>query len=318
MKQRGEFGLIELIKEHFPTPEGMEGIGDDCATVPTSGEDLLTTTDMLIEGVHFLRSKSRPEDIGWKAAAVNLSDIAAMGGTSVATFLSIALPRDAQGEWIEGFVEGYAAISHLFGVPLLGGDTTSSLRDIAINVTVEGRCERGGAIPRRGARVGHTIFVTGPLGDSGGGLRALIDEVEHTPEVEYLTAKHLRPMPRLAEGRKLFATGMVGAMMDISDGIASDLGHILRASGVGATVELSSLPISDQLATFCRQRGLNKYELATSAGEDYELLLTAPAELASQVSFPLYPIGEITEGDGIEWLLNGEETDFNAKGFTHF
>lgn len=318
MKQRGEFELIELIKTHFPTPEGMEGIGDDCATVTTSGEDLLTTTDMLIEGVHFLRSKSRPEDIGWKAAVVNLSDIAAMGGTPVATFLSIALPRDAQGEWIEGFVEGYAAISHLFGVPLLGGDTTSSLRDIAINVTVEGRCERGRGIPRRGARVGHTIFVTGPLGDSGGGLQALLDNVEHTPEVEYLTAKHLRPMPRLAEGRKLLSTGMVGAMMDISDGVASDLGHILRASGVGATVELTSLPISDQLTTFCQQRELNKYELATSAGEDYELLLTAPAELASLVDFPLYPIGEITEGDGIEWLLNGEETDFNAKGFTHF
>ena len=318
MKQRGEFGLIELIKEHFPTPEGMVGIGDDCATVPTSGDDLLTTTDMLIEGVHFVRSKSSPEDVGWKSAAVNLSDIAAMGGTPVATFLSIALPRDAQGEWVERFVEGYAAISHLFGVPLLGGDTTSSLRDIAINVTVEGRCERGRAISRRGAQVGHTIFVTGALGDSGGGLKALLDGDERTPEVEYLTAKHMRPMPRLAEGRELLATGVVGAMMDISDGIASDLGHILRASGVGAVVELSSLPISEQLATFCGARGLNKFEFATSAGEDYELLLTAPAELATQVSFPLYPIGTIVEGEGIEWQLDGEQTEFNPQGYTHF
>ena len=242
-----------------------------------------------------------------------------MGGEGVATFLSIALPKDAQGEWAERFVEGYAAISRTFGVPLLGGDTTSSLRDIAINVGVVGRCESGRAALRSGARVGDTIFVTGTLGDSGAGLKALLADLEKCTEVEYLVEKHLRPTPRLIEGRALLATGLVGAMMDISDGIASDLGHILKASGVGARVELSALPLSSELELLCEREGWNKYELATSAGEDYELLLTAPEEIAQQVDFPLYPIGRITAGEAeIEWYEGGTKTDFRSKGFTHF
>ena len=315
----GEFGFIDYIKAHCDLPQEGVGIGDDCAIIPSEGGDILVTTDMLLEGVHFLRSKSEPEDIGWKSAAVNLSDVAAMGGEAVATFLSIALPKDAQGEWAERFVEGYAAISRTFGVPLLGGDTTSSLRDIAINVGVVGRCESGRAALRSGARVGDTIFVTGTLGDSGAGLKALLADLEKCTEVEYLVKKHLRPTPRLIEGRALLATGLVGAMMDISDGIASDLGHILKASGVGARVELSALPLSSELEHLCEREGWNKYELATSAGEDYELLLTAPEEIAQQVDFPLYPIGKITAGEAeIEWYEGGTKTDFRSKGFTHF
>lgn len=316
---KGEFGLIDYIKTHFEVPDGVVGIGDDCATLPEGGGDRLITTDMLLEGVHFLRSKSEPEDVGWKSAAVNLSDIAAMGGTPIATFLSIALPKDAQGEWAERFVKGYADISNRFGVPLLGGDTTSSLRDIAINVGVVGRCERGKALGRGGARVGDTIFVTGTLGDSGAGLRALLDSLERTSDVEFLIGKHLRPLPRIQEGQKLLATGVVGAMMDVSDGIASDLGHILRASGVGARVELDALPVSPQLGAICQQQGWDAHELALSAGEDYELLLTAPEELATMVDFPLFPIGKITEGEPkIEWCKGGAKVEFNGKGYTHF
>lgn len=316
---KGEFGLIDFIKSHTTAPEGMVGIGDDCAIIGGEGCDTLFSTDMLLEGVHFLRSKASPENVGWKSAAVNLSDIAAMGGEPTATFLSIALPSDAQGEWAERFVEGYAEISRLFGVPLLGGDTTSSLRDIAINVGVMGSCERGKALLRSGARVGDTIFVTGTLGDSGAGLQVLLNDLAHSQEADYLVEKHLRPMPRLTEGRKLLATGLVGAMMDISDGIASDLGHILRASGVGAQVELKSLSLSPALEHICQKEGWDKYTLATSAGEDYELLLTAPEEIAQMVDFPLYPIGKIVEGNAdIRWLKEGKEIEFNTKGFTHF
>ena len=319
-KMKGEFGFIDYIHRHFSeVPEGVVGIGDDCATIGGEREDWLFSTDLVVEGVHFLRDKSTPEQVGWKSAAVNLSDIAAMGGEPVATFLSVALPKDAQGEWAERFVEGYAEISRLFGVPLLGGDTTSSLRDIAVNVGVLGRCESGKALMRSGARVGDTIFVTGTLGDSGAGLKALLGDVERTEEVEYLVEKHLHPMPRIAEGKKLLATGNVGAMMDISDGIASDLGHILRASGVGAEVDLERLPTSPQLARVCQREGWNKYELATSAGEDYELLLTAPEELAELVDFPLYPIGKIVEGEApVEWYEGAQRVDFKSKGFTHF
>ncbi len=318
MVKKGEFGLIDFINAHFHAPAGMVGIGDDCAIVPGPDEDTLVSTDMLLEGIHFLRQYSTPEDIGWKSAAVNLSDIAAMGGIPVATFLSIALPKDAQGEWAERFIKGYAEISKLFGVPLLGGDTTSSLRDIAINVGIKGRCDHGKALGRGGAKVGHTIFVTGPLGDSGAGLKALLANLERTPAVERLIERHLRPMPRVAEGQKLLSTDMVGAMMDLSDGLASDLGHILRASGVGARIDLNSLPLSAELVEVCRKTRWRARTLAASAGEDYELLLTGPAELAQMVDFPLYPVGVITDTLGIEWQRSGKPVKFKAQGFTHF
>lgn len=318
MAKKGEFGLIDFISAHFHAPKGMVGIGDDCAIIPDFGEDTLVSTDMLLEGIHFLRDKATPEDIGWKAAAVNLSDIAAMGGIPVATFLSMALPKDAQGEWAERFISGYAEISRKFGVPLLGGDTTSSLRDIAINVGIKGRCDHGKALGRSGAKVGHTIFVTGPLGDSGAGLKILMDDSPRTEAAEELIRRHLRPEPRIIEGQKLLATGMVGAMMDLSDGLASDLRHILRASGVGAQIELNSLPLSPELIEVCRTQRWRARTLAASAGEDYELLFTAPAEIASELDFDVYPIGVITSSEGIEWLRGGKPSKFKAKGYTHF
>ena len=314
----GEFGFIEKIKNLFGTTEGLVGIGDDCAVIPMGERDIIVTTDMLIEGVHFLRSDATPEQVGYKSVAVNLSDIAAMGGKPIGMFLSVALPKDAQGEWAERFMEGFAEISRHYGVPLLGGDTTSSLRDVAVNVAVVGLCPHNGAILRSGARVGDTIFVTGPLGDSGAGLKVLLAGAERTPDEDFLVERHYTPTPRLDEGLALAATGLVGAMMDISDGIASDLRHILRASGVGARVELKSLPVSAQLERVCESKGWSRFELATSSGEDYELLLTAPEEIVQMVDFPLYPIGKITNGEEIEWYNEGKRNEFTTKGFTHF
>ena len=317
--KKGEFELIDHIREHFSeVPQGVVGIGDDCAIIEGESEEWLFSTDLVVEGVHFLRTKSSPEDVGWKSAAVNLSDIAAMGGEPVATFLSIALPKDAQGEWAERFVEGYAEISDLYGVPLLGGDTTSSLRDVAINVGVLGKNPTGTSLLRSGARVGDTIFVTGMLGDSGAGLRLLLGDLAADNTTAYLTTKHNRPTPRIAEGIALRKTGKVGAMMDISDGIASDLRHILRASGVGAEVDVELIPTSPQLRAICEREGWSVAELATAAGEDYELLFTAPEEIAQMVNFPLYPIGRIVEREGLVWLRGGEPTDLATKGFTHF
>ena len=213
MTTKGEFELIGHIKDMFPVPEDVLGIGDDCAVIPAGEGELLFSTDLLMEGVHFLRSESSPEDVGWKAAAVNLSDMAAMGGTPVATFLSIALPKDAQGEWAERFIEGYALISRQFDVPLLGGDTTSSLRDIAVNVGILGRCPYGRGLMRSGAEVGETIYVTGPLGDSAGGLQAILKGIDRTEDVEILINRHKRPVPRVYEGRRLMECGRVGAMI---------------------------------------------------------------------------------------------------------
>ena len=324
MSSQGEFGFIDFIKEHFKAPDGVMGIGDDCAVLPTypiseGPGELLVSTDLLMEGVHFLRKESSPEDIGWKAAAVNLSDIAAMGGSPVATFLSIALPKDAQGEWAERFINGYAEISDLFDVPLLGGDTTSSLRDIAINVCVLGRCPSGKAITRSGARPGDVIYVTGPLGDSAAGLQAILKNLERTEDVATLIHRHKRPQPRIRAASDLIATDLVGAMMDISDGIASDLRHILKASGVGAIVELDRLPLTEEFMRVCKEQNWSAYELATGGGEDFELLFTAPAGLEKRTDIiTVYPIGRIVEGSGLQWFHGGVRTDFDTTGYEHF
>jgi thiamine-monophosphate kinase len=318
MKKKGEFEFIDFIRRHFSVPDGVMGIGDDCAVMPSGGEELLFSTDLLMEGVHFLRSESSPEDVGWKAAAVNLSDIAAMGGTPTATFLSIALPKDAQGEWAERFIKGYSEISMLYDVPLLGGDTTSSLRDIAINVGIMGKCPAGKCLMRSGAKVGETIYVTGPLGDSAGGLQAILKVIDRTVLVQTLIERHKRPTPRIREGKSLMQSGKVGAMMDISDGIASDLRHIMEASGVGAVVSLDRLPLSEELKAVCKIYGWDIFELATSGGEDFELLFTGPEGLEEITTFPLYPIGRITEGEDLIWTIDNQPVESDFTGYRHF
>lgn len=318
MSRRGEFGFIDFIRSNFPYPEGTTGIGDDCAVMPSGEGELLFSTDLLMEGVHFLRNESSPEDVGWKAAAVNLSDIAAMGGTPVATFLSIALPKDAQGEWADRFIEGYTDISRQFDVPLLGGDTTSSLRDIAVNVGVLGRCPSGRRLMRNGAKVGETIYVTGPLGDSAGGLQAILKGIERTDDVTRLICRHKRPIPRIEAGRILMESGKAGAMMDISDGIGSDLRHIMKASGVGAVIDLERLPLSPELVSVCKEQGWDIYEMATSGGEDFELMFTAPAGLENKLDIAVYPIGKIVPGNELSWRFSNEPMDRDFDGYKHF
>lgn len=318
MSRRGEFGFIDFIRSNFPYPEGTTGIGDDCAVMPSGEGELLFSTDLLMEGVHFLRNESSPEDVGWKAAAVNLSDLAAMGGTPVATFLSIALPKDAQGEWADRFIEGYTEISRQYDVPLLGGDTTSSLRDIAVNVGVLGRCPSGRRLMRNGAKVGETIYVTGPLGDSAGGLKAILMGIERTEDVTRLICRHKRPIPRIEAGRILMESGKAGAMMDISDGIGSDLRHIMKASGVGAVIDLERLPLSPELVSVCKEQGWDIYEMATSGGEDFELMFTAPAGLENELDIAVYPIGKIVPGNELSWRFSNEPMDRDFDGYKHF
>lgn len=321
----GEFDFIEKIRSLCAAatlPSGVVGIGDDCAVVPyCEGGDTVVTTDMLVEGVHFLRSDATPEQVGHKAAAVNLSDIAAMGATPIGAFLSIALPKDAQGEWAERFVEGFSRTLSRYGTPLLGGDTTSSLRDVCVNVAVVGRCESGRALLRSGAQVGDTIYVTGPLGDSGAGLKVILSpDGERTAEATRLVERHYTPTPRLSEGYALAHSGEAHAMMDISDGIASDLGHILGRSAVAAEVDIALVPTSEELRHESVRRGWNIAELALAAGEDFELLVVGTERLPSVVDFPIYPIGRIVEGPAgtIKWLSQGAPTQLNLQGYRHF
>lgn len=318
MSSSGEFGFIDYINAVFPVPDGTVGIGDDCAVLPAGEGELLFSTDLLMEGVHFLRSESSPEDVGWKAAAVNLSDIAAMGGKPVATFLSIALPKDAQGEWAERFIEGYRQISSQYDVPLLGGDTTSSLRDIAVNVGILGRCQSGKRLMRSGAKVGETIYVTGPLGDSAAGLQAILKGIRRSEEVKTLIERHKRPLPRVDAGVILIQSGKVGAMMDISDGIASDMRHIMKASKVGAVIALDRLPLSSELISVCAEQGWDRYWLSTSGGEDFELLFTGPDGLENELDIKVYPVGKIVDGNELIWTVEGSAVDYDYMGYKHF
>lgn len=310
LSKLGEFGLIDIISGRFQAPEGVTGIGDDCAIMPqASGRDTLVSTDMLVEGTHFLMDDISAFRLGWKSAAVNISDIAAMGGKPTATFLSLGLPKGMSQEWWEEFIEGYKAISERFGCPLLGGDTTSSKDRLCINVTVLGEAPSGHVHRRSDAKPGDLVCVTGTLGDSAGGLQVILNGVERDALAEELVRKHYEPMPRVSEG---LALAGAHAMMDISDGIGSDLRHILKASGVGAEVDIAALPFSRELREVCARHGWDATSLAISGGEDYELLFTiGPDEV---VDVPHTVIGRITAAPGLRWI--GSDKDF--EGFKHF
>lgn len=315
LKELGEFGLIGRIRADFGAPAGTRGIGDDCAVIPqSSGSDTLVSTDMLVEGSHFLLDDVTPWQLGWKSAAVNFSDIAAMGGEPVGSFLAFALPRTLPEGWIEGFMEGYRAISERYGFPLLGGDTTSSPDRLCICVTVLGRSATGSARLRSDARPGDLVCVTGTLGDSAGGLEVVLKGLPKTGDAAFLVDRHYLPTPRMEEGVKLAATPGVHAMMDISDGIGSDLRHILEESVCGAVVDVNALPLSAPLRSFCDARGLDIVRLATCGGEDYELLFTVCPDAEAALDVPHTVIGRITAEPGLRW----EGSDSDYLGFRHF
>lgn len=312
----GEFGLIDHIKAQFSAPEGITGIGDDCAVLPQNdGLDTIVSTDMLVEGIHFLTDKSPATDIGWKAAAVNLSDIAAMGGRPSGSFLSLALPKSLSLEWVHEFIGGFRQLSDIFNCPLLGGDTTSSTDGICINVTVLGTVPSGTARTRSAAIPGDLICVTGSLGDSSIGLKMLLGSDTESADYGYFVNKHTRPMPRVREGMELAQHPGIHAMMDISDGLGSDIRHILKASGVGAVVDVRTLPLSDQLIRYCRTKGIDPCEPALCGGEDYELLFTVSEDYEALIGIAHSVIGKITKPEeGLVW--KGSDKDF--LGFRHF
>ena len=315
LKELGEFGLIERIKEALgsPVPDGVQGIGDDCAVLPQAGGmETLVSTDMLLEGTHFLRGDIPAGLLGWKSAAVNFSDIAAMGGRPAGSFLSLGLPKGLDSDWMDAFLAGYKECSDFCGAPLLGGDTTTSQDGIAINVTVIGQCERGRSRKRSDAVPGDLICVTGPLGDSAAGLQVILQGARGTEAAEALVQRHYRPVPRIREGLALASTPGVHAMMDISDGVASDLRHILKASDVGAPVRTQDVPLSAELRQVCAQQGWDAVTLALTGGEDYELLFTMAPD--TEPSVPYYVIGRITEQKTLVW--EGSSQDF--MGFRHF
>ncbi|MEG1865179.1 MAG: thiamine-phosphate kinase [Alistipes sp.] len=310
-----EFGFIDQIKAMFASlpANNFEGIGDDCAILPLgNGESLVFTTDMLTEGVHFLRAATSARELGHKSLAVNLSDVAAMGARPVATLLSVALPVETTGAWAEEFMCGYRALSDRFGVALVGGDTTRSEMGITINVTAIGRIADSHIKRRRSAVVGDTIFTAGSLGASGTGLQDILAGAYHTAAADI----HRTPQPQVDEGLWLGAREEVHAMMDLSDGLAADLPHILASSKVGAQIDVERIPVAEG----------SDLRTAACAGEDYKLLFTASAEATEQLcndfraafGTPLYPLGRITATQGLIWLKNGKSAPLDWHGFTHY
>jgi thiamine-monophosphate kinase len=331
LRDIGEFGFIKRISQGcLIRPEHVvKAIGDDAAAFETpAGLISLMTTDMLVARVHFLREATSGFDLGYKSLAVNLSDIAAMGGTAREAFVSIAIPDDCELAYLQEIYRGMKCLAQKFEVNILGGDTTGSKIDLVINVAVYGVVAPDQILYRRGARPGDIIFCTGHLGDSSAGLQSILKaQPIDTPALQRLRDAHLRPEPHLSEGRFLATSAGVSAAIDVSDGLGSDLGHILDESQVGAILYAADIPLSEELVEFCQRTGGDPLEFALSGGEDYVLLGTCRADRADAIAAgfdnkfnrKFFRIGEITaETDRLIVLSDGRSRPLDSQGWDHF
>lgn len=324
LQEIGEFGIIGRISSRVADGAGVRiGIGDDAAAAePTPGRWLLVTSDMLLEGVHFDLSYTDPYRLGRKSLAVNLSDVAAMGGEPRHFLLSLAVPPGVTVEFLDRFTEGMLDLAREHGVTLMGGDTCRSSSGLVISVTLHGEQIPELVVRRGGARPGDHVFVTGTVGDSALGLELL----RQGERQGWVVERHLDPTPRVRAGLALARAGLPSAMIDVSDGIAADLGHILELSGVGARLVLDRLPLSPAFRALAPAVTPDPALLALTGGEDYELLFTVPAERSGEVA-PLLaesgltatPIGEITAGCGLVLTgADGREVPLAGGGYNHF
>ncbi|MDX1634710.1 MAG: thiamine-phosphate kinase [Marinobacter sp.] len=312
----GEFELIRQIflpvAEATATPAVRLGIGDDCAiqSLP-AGTELVFSVDTLVEGVHFPR-QYEPEHLAWRALAVAASDLAAMGADPVCFTLALTLPSSDQA-WLEAFGHGLQAAARAFDLALAGGDTTRG--PLTVTIQVHGTVPDGAAITRGGARPADLVCVSGALGDAGAAL-GWLDTEPLPPRASELLARYHRPWPRLGLGKNL--RGLATAAIDISDGLLADLGHILTASGVGATLDVSRVPLSPALRTLHADRAES---LALQAGDDYELCFTLPPEhweRVCQLDPGLTVIGRITRESGLILKRDDGEERVHATGYDHF
>jgi len=315
-----EFDLIARIRARAAgRNDVLLGIGDDAALVqPPPGRALAVTMDTLNAGVHF-PADTAPADIGWKALAVNLSDLAAMGAQPAWCTLSLSLP-EPDTAWLDGFLDGFLALAETHQIALVGGDTTRG--PLSIAVTAHGLAEPGTALRRDGARAGDDLWVTGTLGDAAAALESWR---RGSPCPAALRARLERPSPRIAVGRAL--AGLAHAAIDLSDGLAADLQHICRASGVAAEIWLQQLPTSPELLAL-RTDQETRWRWQTSGGDDYELCFTAPRAARAQLQAgmvgagtPVTRIGRVLENTActVSFLTEtGAEWSPPQAGFVHF
>ncbi len=327
----GEFDIVALFSG-AAVPRGSwvrTGIGDDCAVLDMGGgRSLLVTSDMLLERVHFLRGTATPWQLGFKAMAVNISDVAAMGGEPRAAFLALGLTAGLELSWLEALRDGLLACAARYGTDLLGGDTVAARSDLSLCLTLLGQAPAQEVVLRSGAQPGDAILVGGDLGASAAGLRLLLDGDPQDllpADRRALLRAHLEPQPQVGLGRLLAKRGLARAMIDISDGLAQDLGHVCRASGVGAQLERAALPLSPAALRLAALTGEDALTWALHGGEDYRLLCCVPAERAAEVQAvaagaletELHRIGTITAERGMRIGRAGAWQTLQATGYQH-
>ena len=331
IKQIGEFGFIDKIsKGCLIRPDNIiRAIGDDAAAFTVASNQVsLITTDLLVERIHFIRKSISGFDLGYKSLAVNLSDIAAMGGEAREAFISIGIPLNCPLEYLKAIYDGLKDLAAKFDINILGGDTTRSEVDLIINVVVHGTAAKNRLLCRDAAKAGDIIFSTGNLGDSKAGLHLILNDLPiDSTEMKTLYRAHVLPEPHLREGRFLACQSGIRAAIDVSDGLSCDLGHIAEESAVGAIIYSPDIPVSESLQKFCELYGFDPLEYALAGGEDYILLCTAAPEKADeiaqkfQIEFkrPLYRIGEIKAHRRLELVYsNGRTKAIAPRGWDHF
>lgn len=316
-----EFDFIKNVKNRF----GLELVGDDCAVLPKDlVSNLLITTDALVEDVDFRLDWTTPELVGHKALAVSLSDVAAMGGNPEWALLSIAVPEVLWNtKFLDQFYDGWHELARKHEVKLVGGDISRSPSKLFIDSTVGGSVARDKAVMRSGARPGDSIYVTGPLGAAAAGLRLLNENVRlsigESDDRYSILMKQLRPEPHVEAGKQIGALGIASSMIDLSDGVSSDLAHICRASGVGAVINANDIPFDSGLIEIAGSIN-GMLNLALHGGEDFELLFTVPPEKIFMPELEdFFRIGEVTANIGaIELIRDGEAELLPPGGYRHF
>jgi thiamine-monophosphate kinase len=320
-----EFEFLELLRRKFGKPNKriVAGIGDDAAILSqTAGKNMVVTTDMLVEDIDFRLGWISPLQLGRKALAVSLSDIAAMGAKPVWSMVSIGIPQVLwEDDFLNEFYEGWQDLAAKHNVSLTGGDISRTPDKLVIDSIVGGEVRKNRAIRRSGANPGDLIYVSGELGGAAAGLRCLQENRPKTGAIEALIKRHLMPEPRCSVGQTLGELKIATAMIDVSDGLSSDLAHICRESGVGAILSEDKIPVDKDLKML---NFPDELDLALNGGEDFELLFTVSRRLRKDLrnrleKLPVTMIGEITKDLGhIELVGSDGRTRLAPRGFRHF
>ena len=328
----GEFSLIASIRRrmesHYPSEVAL-GIGDDCAVLqPQAGMEWVITTDTQVEDVHFRREWLTPYRIGWRAMAVNLSDIAAMGAQPFGALAALAVPAATEAAFFDQLLDGLCDLGLRYQCPLIGGNLTREPTHLSLTLTVLGHVPLGHSVLRRGAKPGDEIWVSGQLGGSAAGLRIFLQTISlHDSVSTVLRQRYSQPQPRIREAIFLRASGCLTSLIDLSDGLAGDLGHVCEESGIGAQVEAAALPLQAGVREVAAALGEDPLELALRGGEDFELCCTARPgtldplldEFRAQFGIDLTRIGIMTSEPTLQLVhADGSQTLLSPQAFDHF